>query len=60
MAGTRIVTSDLPIELTEAIWALPGVWQEMSERMQVLEGQWEGYGPRPRERMRFRWVEDEE
>ena len=54
----RSLPKDLPIsiDITEAGWALPGVWQEISTRMQVLEGEWGVYGPRPRKRMRFRWI----
>ncbi len=50
----QTLPDDIPIHLTKAVWALPGTWQEISEQMQVLEGQWESYGPRPQERMTFR------
>ncbi|MGK7887818.1 MAG: Uma2 family endonuclease [Leptolyngbyaceae cyanobacterium] len=46
---------DLPIEITEAVWALLGTWQEIATRMQVLEGEWSNCGPRPRECMVFRY-----
>jgi hypothetical protein len=37
--------------------ALPGEWEEISQRMQVLEGEWQPCGPRPQERMVFHWKE---
>ena len=48
-----------PFDLTEATRALPGEWQEISERIQVLEGDWRGYGPRTRERMTFQWMDSD-
>ncbi|WP_031292189.1 Uma2 family endonuclease [Leptolyngbya sp. Heron Island J] len=53
----QTLPQELPFELTEAVRALPGEWQEISGQMQVLEGDWHGYGPRPQERMTFRWIE---
>lgn len=46
-----------PVELTEAVWALPGDRPEISQRMQILEGTQKPHGPRPQERMKFHWVE---
>lgn len=53
----QTLSQELPFELTESVRALPGEWQEISEQMQVLEGDWHGYGPRPQERMTFQWIE---
>lgn len=53
----EILPDNLPVKLTEAVWALPEDWQEISQRMQILEGTWGAYGPRPRERMIFHWKE---
>lgn len=53
----EILPDNLPVKLTEAVRALPGDWQEISQRMQILEGTWGAYGPRPQERMIFRWKE---
>lgn len=46
------------IELISAVRALLGEWEEISQRMQVLEGEWQPCGPRPQERMVFHWKED--
>ena len=45
------------LELIAAVRALPGEWEEISQRMQVLEGEWQPCGPRPQERMVFHWKE---
>lgn len=47
---------DIPVELTEAVWALPGDWQEISERMETLAGSGKPHGPKPQERMVFHWL----
>ena len=44
---------DIPMELTEAVWALPGDWQETTGKMYTLAGNGKSYGPRPQERMGF-------
>ena len=49
----------IPVELTETVWALPGDWQEITERMEVLAGDGKPHGPRPQERMVFRWLDSE-
>lgn len=45
------------IELISAVRALPGEWEDISQRMEVLEGEWQPCGPRPQERMVFHWKE---
>ena len=47
------VLEDIPMELTEAVWALPGDWQETTGKMYTLAGNGKSYGPRPQERMGF-------
>ena len=54
---TETLPDDIPIELTEAVWALPGDWQEIEEKLEVLAGNGKPHGPRPRERMVFHWLE---
>ena len=48
---------DIPVEITEAVWALPGDWQEIAERMETLAGSGKPHGPRPQERMVFHWLD---
>ena len=48
---------DIPVELTQAVWALPGDWQEIAERLEVLAGIGKPHGPRPKERMVFHWLD---
>ena len=48
---------DIPLKLTEAVWALPGDWQEIAERMETLAGSGKPHGPRPQERMVFHWTD---
>ncbi|MEL6137232.1 MAG: hypothetical protein AAFR42_07470 [Cyanobacteria bacterium J06628_6] len=55
----QTLPQDLPFELTEVMRALPGEWQEIAERIQVLEGEWSGYGPRPQERMTLQWMDSD-
>ena len=52
----RSLPDEIPIELIQAVWALPGDWQEIAERMKVLAGDGQPHGPRPQERMVFRWI----
>ena len=56
-AFMETVLEDIPVELTEAVWALPGDWQEIAERMKTLSGSGKPHGPRPQERMRLHWIE---
>ena len=51
------VPKDIPVKLTEAVWALPGDWQEIAERMEILAGSGKPHGPRPQERMVFHWID---
>ena len=51
------VPEDIPVEQTEAVWALPGDWQEIDERMKTLAGSGQPHGPRPQERMVFHWLD---
>ena len=55
-AFMETVPEDIPVELTEAVWALPGDWQEIAERMETLAGSRKPHGPRPQERMAFHWL----
>ncbi|MEM8502230.1 MAG: Uma2 family endonuclease [Cyanobacteria bacterium P01_D01_bin.1] len=55
----QTLPDDIPVELTEAVWALPGEWQEIADRMEVLAGTGKPHGPRPQERMVFHWIESE-
>ncbi|PZO47433.1 MAG: hypothetical protein DCF15_19055 [Phormidesmis priestleyi] len=48
---------DIPFELTEVARVLPGNWEEISQRMQVLEGTWGDHEPRPQKRMVFHWLD---
>ena len=54
---SQSLPSEVPIELTEAVWATPGEWQEIVERMEVLAGSGQPHGPRPQERTTFHWLE---
>lgn len=56
-AFMETVPEDIPVELTEAVWALPGDWQEIAERMETLTGSGKPHGPRPQERMVFHWLD---
>ena len=55
-AFMETVPEDIPVKLTEAVWALPGDWQEIAERMETLAGRGKPHGPRPQERMVFHWL----
>ena len=48
---------DIPVKLTEAVWALPGDWQEITGQMEILAGSGKPHGPRPPERMVFHWLD---
>lgn len=56
-AFMKTVPEDTPVELTEAVWTLPGDWQEIAERMEILAGNGKPHGPRPQERMVFHWLD---
>lgn len=47
---------DIPFELIEAARALPGEWEDISRRMQVLEGTWTLCDPRHQRRTAFHWI----
>ena len=53
---TKTLPTDIPVELTEAVWALPGDWQKVTEQMKPLAGSGKPHGPRPQERMVFHWL----
>ena len=55
----QLLPDEIPVELTEAVWATPGDWQEITERMEVLAGDGQPHGPRPQERMVFHWLDSD-
>lgn len=58
-AFMQTLPENIPVEMTEAVWALPGDWQEIAERIEVLAGEGEPHGPRPQERMVFHWLDSD-
>lgn len=55
-AFTETVSEDIPVELIEAVWALPGAWEEIAGKMETLAGSRKPHGPRPQERTVFHWL----
>ena len=55
----QLLPDEIPVELTQAVWATPGDWQEITDRMEVLAGDGQPHGPRPQERMAFYWLDSD-
>lgn len=56
----QTLPDNIPVELTEAVCALPGDWQEIAERMKVIAGSGKLHGPMPQEHMVFHWFGSEQ
>ncbi|MEL6353545.1 MAG: Uma2 family endonuclease [Cyanobacteria bacterium J06627_28] len=57
---TQTLSADMPVELIEAVWASPGDWIEIADQLEILAGEGKPRGPRPQERMTFRWLETDD